>query len=122
VALVTGAARTELVAGAADACPVRFAIATGVLVGPCGRVELGVLRAAGLDLPEPTTSTAPWLALGGIARLEWAPLGIWRIEVQGGAVASIPRHVLTLAPPRTAVEQLPAVGATISGGFGVRFL
>jgi hypothetical protein len=122
VALVTGAARTELLAGAFDACPVRFAISTGAFVGPCARVELGVLRAAGLELPDARSTTAPWLAFGGVGRLEWAPIGVWQIEVQGGAVASVPRHALTLGPPRTEVEPLPAVGATFSAGVGVRFL
>jgi hypothetical protein len=120
--LVTGEVQTDLVSGALDECPARLAIGRSLLLGLCGREELGVVTATGQQLPQHRSASAPWFALGGVTRLEWAPVDWWRFEMQGGAVVTLDRHAIVVSPPRTVLDELPAVGAVVALGGAVRFL
>jgi hypothetical protein len=124
ISLDGGTAQTDVLSGALDACPVRLSVASGLHVPVCARLEVGVLQAAGQGLApaQEMSSSTLWLAPGAVVGLDWAIFRSWGLELRAGAVASIPRHTLVLAPPRIPLKELPPFGPLIALGGGYDFL
>jgi hypothetical protein len=116
----TGAAQTMLFGARLELCPLHVGQRRlGARV--CALGEGGALRAVGLRLPDATASTAPWIAAGALARVEWNVGGPWILEAEGGAIVPIVRENVVVGPPSVVVYQVPGFGGIGEAGIGLRF-
>jgi hypothetical protein len=90
-------------------CPVRFLIARVLDLGPCIRLELGALHAAGRFPGTTRSATGIWLAPSLLGRLSWRMVGGLRLEAEVGASFPVfgSRHYFPYeVPPAAAVGRL----------------
>lgn len=136
VDLGTARARFDWTDAAIVACPWRLRLAgtppaedalalRGLYLQPCAGASAGVLRGAGVSVPNPATPSAPWIDARALARFQWALGAVWLVEVEGGAVLPLLHpafHFDTTAPSAPlAAYRTPAVAGFASAGVAVRF-
>lgn len=85
--------------------------------------EAGALRARGQSSEGARVKVMPWLALGGEARLEWAPVRPLLLDLEAGATAPLARGRFLFEPKDTenTAFTVPAVGVRAGFGLGLRF-
>lgn len=111
--------------GRAEACPLRFAVASSVALRPCVVFDAGVVSADGEGPKNARSVLGAWAAPGALARADWmiplSPKG-WALalEAQGGLVLPIVRKTFIFEPSST-VYQAPVAMGLASVGAGVRF-
>ena len=108
-----GAARFRYWAARLDACPVRFAPASSLVLAPCGGVDVGALVATGVDLAETRSETRFFGAALGLARAEWTVIAPFSIEGSGGLFVPFVRDQFVVDRPRSQVHTPSAVGGTV---------
>jgi hypothetical protein len=123
--LVAGAvrARFELLAGAAQLCPLRFPWRGPWALRPCLELELGQLSgtSSGSAVLGATTRSGVWSSAGVGVRGDadvWGPL---RISASIAAVAPLARHEYTFSPDTTTAFRVPPVDWRATGLVGVFF-
>jgi hypothetical protein len=108
-----GIANFRLAAVAADVCPLRAASRT-LEIRPCVTGELGSLRAAGTQTPDPQQSDRGWAAVGGLLRVAvW--LGSLGLEASAGVEAPLRRDRFVLGETR--IGEVKSV--VVFGGFAI---
>ena len=110
-----------LVNGALGACPVRFPIAYGLALRPCGEVALGALSGSGSGTNVVNTGTRvePWVALAPMARAEWRIGKHFMVQVEAGPDIEIDRASFFWNRPQC-LYKVPTVGSmTRLGATGV---
>jgi hypothetical protein len=115
-----GAAQLTLWAGRLEACPLRFEPSAAVRISPCLAVDAGQLQALGKGVSPAKQVDRPWLASGGIGRLEFGFLGVLAIELSGELFLPIVRDRFFVGADTT-VHRAPAVAGGAALGLGVRF-
>jgi len=105
-----GDAVMHLIAGFVQACPLAWA-AGPLRIGPCGRVDVGVIRGVavvGKTVVAPTPEARTWLAASALARISLSLMRGLDVDMQLGVGAPlVPRYELQLDPS----ESLGKVGA-----------
>jgi hypothetical protein len=106
--------------GIAEGCPNRWTLGAWSFE-PCARVEAGILQGQGDHVVEPRTDTHSWLAVGAVARAEWAAFRPIFVDFEGGFRVPVVRTTFFFEPYNVIYETAP-VGGLIRAGLGVRFL
>ena len=127
---VTGAAYQQAdflwVAGEAEACPSRWNVKT-LSLWPCLHGEAGGLRGEGTAIFVRQTTTVPWLAVGGLARLRWTPgadtlpprkVALFA-ELALAASTPLARPTFVFESPRVVIHQPPPALASLAVAAGV---
>jgi hypothetical protein len=108
----SGEARWRWYVARLDACPVRAKLGWRLLSQSCAGMEIGALRAEGVEVASPRSSTKPWLAArlttGLLVDTSSAYAGI-----EGGLVAPVTRYRFYFDHPWTEVHRVPVTGAVI---------
>jgi hypothetical protein len=127
VAVQAASAQFDITELGVEGCPVFFRLLgqnglspRGLGVRPCASVELGRLRAAGFGAPAAQSARDLWLAVGTLARLEWAPIDAAWIELQGG-IAWPMRRTEFHFDPAVHVYSVPAILGFAGAGVGAHF-
>lgn len=115
-----GGAELTLWAGRLEACPVRVEIGPVLRVSPCLAVDAGQLRAAGTRVMPANHVERPWLAGGGIGRLEFGLWDVLAVELSGELFVPFVRDRFFVGA-NTTVHRAPAVAGGAALGLGVRF-
>ena len=102
-------ARFALWTGALEACALPRPFWGGFELGLCASGESGWLRGRGVQIENPRTSDALWLALGA-GPLGRVPLGRrWQIEARGAIVHPLRRVHFAFDAPTQPVGETPAI-------------
>jgi len=104
-----------------EGCPRRWQLGPVRLEPICLRVEAGAVEGVGANVTPSHDLTRGWVALGAVARVEWA---FWKplfLDLEGGARFPLVRPTYFVEPDTT-VYPVPVVAGVIQGGLGVRFL
>lgn len=115
-----GAAQLTLWEGRVEGCPLRLEPSAAVRISPCVALDAGQLSALGKGVLPARQVDRPWLAAGGISRLEFGLLGLLAIELSGELFAPIVRDRFFVGA-NTTVHRAPAVAGGGALGLGVRF-
>jgi hypothetical protein len=119
VAEAVGALRFTSFMGAIEGCPLRLGPAA-IEVRPCIRAEAGALAGSPEGVSFGHEVTKPWVSVGAVARLAWAPTRMIFLEIEGGARVPIVRPEFVFLPHLT-LYQVPVASALVETGLGVRF-
>jgi hypothetical protein len=119
----TARARFELLAGAAQLCPLRFPAYGRWALRPCLELELGQLSgtSSGAAVRGATTRSGLWSSANVGARGDaelWGPL---RISASVAAVVPLARHEYSFSPDATTAFRVPALSLRVAGLVGVLF-
>jgi hypothetical protein len=90
-------------------------------LGPCVAVELGLVTAAGSNLPRSDVRNEFWAAGEAIAELALQLGGGWFLGLDLAAVFPFTRYTYVFAEPETSVYVTPVVGASATFGVGAQF-
>jgi hypothetical protein len=127
---VTGAADSQAeflwITGEVEACSSRWNVKAFSL-WPCLHGEAGAVRGEGTAIAIRQTTTVPWLALGGLARLRWAPGAdkrpphkvVFFGELAVAASAPLAHPTFVFETPRIVVHQPPPALANLAVAAGV---
>jgi hypothetical protein len=117
-----GVARFQWTAFRASGCPLRVSAGSAWVVRPCAFFEFGELAASGEHTERRSTTEAPWLALGGILRIEFSPAPPLFLVLDGGLAAPLRHDTFYFDPPspRNTAFTVPVVGATARLGIVTR--
>ncbi len=115
-----GVAKMRWTTGGVDLCPLRVTLTTGVDALPCVGLAAGVLDAEGGAVGAPQSRSRPWVAGDAHARLVWAPLRAFAVEIEGGAIAPFFRESFFFEPD-IPVYEAPPIAAFGRIGASVRF-
>jgi hypothetical protein len=110
-----------LTIGIFEACPRRWQLGPVRLEPVCLRVEGGAVEGVGANVIPSHDLTRGWVALGAVARAEWA---FWKplfLDLEGGVRFPLVRPTYVVEP-ETTVYPVPVVAGVVTGGLGVRFL
>jgi hypothetical protein len=108
-----GRAESWLVAGAIAPCVhVAFAFA-------CGLVEIGAIEARGLDVTQPETPSAPFVALGARLGAELPLSPVWAFRVGGDLLVDLNRPSLRI--DGTEMWKFTVLAGGIAMGLAARF-
>jgi hypothetical protein len=110
-------ARFAWVALPVQICPVA-AQTRSVALLPCASGEIGLLRARGTDVAEPTTHTRFWSALGLAASVRLRPADGWTVEATGGVRFPLLRDRFRFDPDERIYS--PTVGSAFGLAVAVR--
>jgi len=119
----TARARFELLAGAAQLCPLRFPARGLWALRPCLELELGQLSgtSSGSAVRGATTRSGLWssanLGVRGDADV-WGPL---RLSASVAAVVPLARHEYSFSPDTTTAFRVPALSIRVAALVGVFF-
>jgi len=119
----TAHARFELLAAAAQLCPLRFPVHGRWALRPCLELELGQLSgtSSGAAVRGATTRSGVWSSAGVGVRGDadvWGPL---RVSASVAAVAPLARHEYTFSPDTTTAFRVPALSLRATAWLGVLF-
>ena len=119
----TARARFELLAGAAQLCPLRFPVQGRWALRPCFELELGQLSgtSSGSAVRDAATRSGVWSSVNLGARGDidvWGPL---RIMASVAAVVPLARHEYSFSPDTTTAFQVPALSFRAADWVGVFF-
>jgi hypothetical protein len=124
VGVTGGSADFTWTVGRLDACALLWPD-RALRLGPCARIEVGVLDVAGKQVDASpgylATERSAWVAGGPLVRLEWSFLGALLFSVGAGPDFHITAHEFTFLPATNAY-QVPLVGLDAEAGLGAHFL
>lgn len=115
-----GAAQLTLWAGRLEACPLDLEPSAALGFWSCLALDAGQLQAQGTRVSPAEHVSRPWLAAGGIGRVEFRFLGVLAIELSGELFLPIVRDRFFVGAGTT-VHRAPAVAGGAALGLGVRF-
>jgi hypothetical protein len=107
--------------GRADACPLRWEIASWASLRPCAVASLGLVHAEGAAVRKPISDTRPWADVGARLRAR-ADLRSFFFELEAGLLVPLTRPTFVFENPRVVVHETPPIGAFFAIGGGHRFL
>jgi hypothetical protein len=120
-----GGALVTLAVATLDVCMMQLPARGPLRLRVCPGATVGALRAEGRDVQAPQASSAPWVSLPLLLRLEWAPLpdatGLF-FGLAAGAEVPLTRHRFVWQPSGEVGLEVPPVGFSGQLGLGVRFL
>jgi hypothetical protein len=102
-----------------EICPMNLRIADGFRARPCLLGDLGMVRASGLDVPNPRSADRLRIAFGAQARFEWMLSRRIGIDLALGCTFPIRRDRYRFDP--LLVYEPPAGGLTASAGASLHF-
>ena len=102
-----------------EICPVNVRIGEGLRARPCLLGDLGVVHAAGLDVPNARSADRLRIAFGAQARFEWMLTRRIGIDLDFGCTFPIRRDRYRFDPLLVYTPQ--AVGVTASAGVSLHF-
>jgi hypothetical protein len=111
-------AELRLTALQVDTCPVKATLSSPVTFLTCAFLQAGVLDATGVNVHDSQEEARAWLAMGGIARLEWQPFSVLVVQVQGGFSIPAYRQRFYVDPDIT-LYQMPTIGGVAGVGLGM---
>jgi hypothetical protein len=109
-----GTASFTWLAGRLWGCPLRYQ-STSFALRPCASFDAGFVRARGDEAFRARTQTAPWVAAGPLARLDWMASRIASFVFQAGAVFPLSRDSYVFLPDDV-VHEVPVVALSASVG------
>jgi len=108
----------------ASICPWRWSTA-GLVIAPCGQVELGILQVAGVREGKLTSAgddTILWASVGAELRLAWEPQAPFWLEMRGvGEVPLRSGYRFTFSQPDADAYKVPVIAGAVDLAAGVRF-
>lgn len=105
------------------ACPFALRWLEPLTLHVCSLFEAGALRARGQSSEGVRVKVMPWLALGGEARLEWAPVPPLLLQLEAGVTSPLARGRFLFEPEdaENTAFTVPAAGVRAGFGLGLRF-
>jgi hypothetical protein len=96
-----------------------------VKLNPCARFEAGALDVTGSTFSSsgvrPLTPNGPWLALGGLGRVEVTLFGPLSFDAEVGAIFPLSAGNFVINPARTTAYKVPYRGLEAGTGLGLSF-
>lgn len=117
----SGAATLEWAFATIEPCPVRFRIADGVAIRPCGGFAAGFLGVQGQGVANALSRTRPWFAVSGQVRLSWELASVLAFEVEGGVMTPLLRETFSFGRQDGSVYTAPSVAMLGRAGASVHF-
>jgi hypothetical protein len=110
-----GSAHFRWTRGQLELCPIVGSLAASLSVRPCGRIEAGIVHAAGDLVGTARSASTAWAGLSALARLEWVVVPPISLELQAGALVPLTRKTFYFQPTSEIYEPPPVAGF---GGVG----
>ncbi len=120
LSIPVGAASLAWTAGQIDGCALSWPPGPVRVLG-CLRAEGGALTASGSDITPLQSRTRAWLAMGPLARGEWALLPPLFVTAEAAAMVRLTTDRFFFLPDVT-IRVIPVLGLEGSAGLGVHFL
>jgi hypothetical protein len=96
-----------------------------VKLSPCARFEAGALDVTSSTFSSsgvhPLTPSGPWVALGGLGRVEVTLLGPLSFDSEVGAIFPLSAGNFVINPSRTSAYKVPYAGLEAGTGLGLSF-
>jgi hypothetical protein len=96
-----------------------------VKLSPCARFEAGAFDVTGATFSSsgvrPLTPSGPWLAVGGLGRLEATLFGPLAFDAEVGAIFPLSAGNFVINPARTTAYKVPFAGFEAGTGLGLSF-
>jgi hypothetical protein len=96
-----------------------------VKLSPCARFEAGALDVTGSTFSSsgvrPLTPNGPWLAVGGLGRVEVTLFGPVSFDSEVGAIFPLSAGNFVINPSRTSAYEVPCCGFEAGTGLGLSF-
>jgi hypothetical protein len=90
-------------------------------VSPCIAAELGLVTAAGSNLPHAETHQRFWATAEALVRFQLILSDSWFLVMDSGAALPLTRYHYVFNQPETSIYATPAVALGITLGAGIRF-
>jgi hypothetical protein len=74
------------------------------------------LRATGRDLPEASTATRSWWAVGALGRVAFSPWSGFSLEVEGGALLPLVERRFVVEPSGRSLGTTPSIAPFVTAG------
>jgi hypothetical protein len=103
------------------ACPVSFALSRAVAFLPCGRVDVGRIEAAGMEIPNARTRHLVWASVGALGQLAFVPVKPLVIDAQASFILPLTPYKFVFSP-ESVIYGAQSVGFSTSLAIGVMFL
>jgi hypothetical protein len=116
-----GEAQFRWTTATVDACPLRLALGSALLVRPCAGLDAGLLFGEGATVLHPTSSARPWLAARALVRAEVAIGDFLFVGAQLGATLPVVRDTFYMDPGHVTVYRAPWLLPFWGLSLGVRF-
>jgi hypothetical protein len=107
--------------GRLEPCPVRLRLVEGVVVRPCVGVDAGEVSASTTGVTRPTTPSRAWVDMTLEARLEWRPLRMLSLDLEGGVLLPFTRNTFAFEPGGVFAYEAPAAAGVGTLGATVLF-
>ena len=102
-------------------CPTSFAVLASVHVLPCGRVDIGQVRAEGTGIPNPRNEKLLWSSVGALGQIAIVPVKPLVIDAQASILFPLTPYEF-IFEPNSVIYEAPRVGFSGSIAVGLMFL
>jgi hypothetical protein len=116
-----GEAQFRWTTGTVDACPLRLAIGSALLVRPCAGLDAGLLYGEGATVLHPTSSSRPWLAARALIRAQVSVGEFLFVGAEIGAALPVVRDTFYMDPGHVTVYRAPWLLPFWGLSLGMRF-
>jgi hypothetical protein len=114
-------AKFTFLAGRPQLCTQVFHPLQQLSVSPCIAAELGIVTAAGSNLPHAESHRQFWAAAEVLLRFQLALSERWFLAMESGAVLPLTRYHYVFNEPETTIYATPPVALGVALSAGVQF-